>query len=193
MFIMADNSSDWQIDVLQYNGDIEITNESFNEEGYIEAITRFKNPCKEFFWVLQNTSYIDGSLPNNERLWDVYSYDMNGTINPAKQAKIKFNGRDREILKDIEFYNNAYPYERHNSDSSVGVNVYCFSLNPESAQPEGSANLSKIDDTSIQMNLKDVAMQDINNGLVKFRWAIYAFTNNILRIFSGLGGLVFQQ
>lgn len=190
---LATSKLEYLIDVLQYNGDIEITNESFNEEGYIEAITRFKNPCKEFFWILQDTTYIDGSLPKHERRWDLYSYYLDGTLNPAKQAKIKFNGRDREIFKDIEFYNNAYPYERHYSDSNVGVNIYSFSLNPESPQPEGSANLSKIDDTSILMNLKDIPMQDMKDGLVKFRWAIYAFTINILRIFSGLGGLVFQQ
>ena len=190
---IAMSKLEYLIDVLQFNGDIEITNNSFDDEGYIEAVTRFKNPCKELFWVLQNTSLIDGSLPNGEKLWHVYSYDIDNEINPAKSAKIKFNSRDRETFKEIEYYNNVQPYERHYSDPNVGVNIYCFSLNPESVQPEGSANLSKIDDVSIEMNVKDFVRSDIITANIKFRWAVYALTINVLRICSGLGGLGFQH
>ena len=190
---IATSKIEYLIDVLQYNNEIEINDGSFNDEGYIEAVTRFKNPCKEFFWVLQNTSFIDGSLPNGERLWHVYSYDTDNEINPGGIAKIKFNSRDREAFKEIEYYNNAQSYERHYSDPNTGVNIYCFSLNPESIQPEGSANLSRIDDVSIEMNVKDIVYNDIIMGTSKLRWAIYALTINVLRICSGLGGLGFQQ
>jgi len=192
---LATSKLEYLIDVIQYNGDIEITKNSFNEEKYIDAVTRFKNPCKEFFWVVQRTSYIDGSLPNGERLWNLYSFDINNTINPVKQAKIKFNGRDREQLKDIMMYDSAYSYERHYSCPNVGINVYCFSLDPESTQPQGSANLSRIDDTGIEMNFKDIVINEMNTSSenIKFRWAIYALSNNLLRIFSGLGGLAFEQ
>ncbi|QKF93933.1 major capsid protein [Fadolivirus algeromassiliense] len=181
------------IDTLQFNGDIEINNNSFNEEGYIDAITRFKNPCKEMVWLLQRKNFIDGSLTNRQKLWHVYGYDTDGTLNPMKNAKIKFNSRDREIFKEIEYYNYIQPYEKHYANASTGVNVYSFSINPESIQPEGSANMSRIDDASIEFNLKNNVVFDINEGNVVFRLAIYALTMNVLRIFSGLAGLVFQQ
>ncbi len=192
---IAKSNLEYFIDVLQYNGDMEITKENMNnsDDGYIEAITKFKNPCKELFWVFQMKSFIDGSLPNNERLWHMYSYDLDGIINPLKCARIKFNGRIREDFKEIEFYNYVYPYERHNSDPSTGVNIYCFSLEPESVQPKGSVNLSMLNDLRIETNLKDIVINNIHKGNMQFRWGIYALTINILRICSGLGGLVFEQ
>lgn len=190
---IATSKLEYIIDTLQYNGDIEVNKNSFNEEGLIESITRFKNPCKEIVWMLQRKDFINGSLLNREKLWYVYSYNTNGTINPIDNAKIKFNSRDREIFKKIEYYNYIQPYEKHYADSGTGVNVYSFSLNPESIQPEGSANMSRIDDTSIEFDLKPDVKNDIIANNIIFRLPIYALTMNVLRIFSGLAGLVFEQ
>jgi hypothetical protein len=189
---IATSKLEYLVDVLQYNGDITITNGVFDDQGYIQAITKFKNSSKAIYWLLQNNSYINGSLDNGEKRWDLYSYDLAGTTNPGKIAKIQFNGRDREIFKEIEFYNFVHAYERHNSDPTIGINAYCFSLNPESLQPEGSANLSRIDDVYIVMNLKDEVMEDISVNNTTYRMGIYSLSINVLRIFSGLGGLVFE-
>jgi len=180
-------------DVLQFNGELVITKENLNEEKLIDVKTMFKGPCKEFFWFMQRISYIDGSLPFGERKWHVYSYDLEETVNPIQQAKIKFNARDREVFKDIEYYNLTQPYERHYSDSAKGVNVYSFSLDPESIQPSGSANMSKIEDASIEIKLRDAVIADMIANDVKFRLGVYATSYNWLRIFSGLSGLVYYQ
>ena len=191
---IAKSKLEYLIDTLQYHGDLFITRNSLNDDGFINILTRFKNPCKELVWVLQRLSHIDGSLENRERRWHIYSFDPDGRLNPGKAARIKFNNREREILKEIEFFNFIQPYERHYSTPEIGVNIYTFALDPESLQATGSANFSRIDDTGIEMNLKDEVMTAMEtNESIVFRMAIYALSINILRIFSGLGGIVFQQ
>jgi hypothetical protein len=197
---------EYLIDVLQFNGEKQINRDSINPEtGEFETITKFKNPCKEIFWMLQDIKYTDGTFINSEKRWDFYGYqecyyplDDNVTesidiINPASIAKITFNMRDRELFKDIRFYNQTQAYERHYSSPLVGINIYCFALEPESIQPTGAANMTRIDDAGVCIKLKSIVLDNLidGRGLV-FRWPVYALTQNIFRVFSGLGGLVFQ-
>jgi hypothetical protein len=178
----------YQVDILQYNGDLSITRDSMPSNQILQSIIRFFGPCKELFWVLQDVSYINGSLPNGKREWDKYDY---GLENPIKQASIQFNGRDRELFKDSIVYNYIYPMERHMADPALGVNIYSFSLDPVSIQSKGTANLSKIDDASISITLTPNALTDLNNNKVIFRFAIYALSINMLRVCSGLAGLMY--
>ena len=192
---IAKSKLEYLIDQLQFNGELQLTRNNLNDDGFFEILTRFKNPCKELYWVLQRLSFIDGSLENGERRWDLYSFDLDGRINPAKKARIKFNTREREILKDIEYFDLIHPYDKHYSVSeNRGINVYSFALNPETLQPTGSANFNRIDDTSIEFNLKENPGNNlIADNNVVYRLAVYALSVNILRIFSGLGGVVFEQ
>lgn len=178
----------YQVDILQYNGDVTITKDSMPSNQILQSIIRFFGPCKELFWVLQDVSYINGSLPNGKREWDRYDY---GLVNPVKQASIQFNGRDRELFKDSIVYNYIYPMERHMADPALGVNIYSFSLDPDSVQSKGTANLSKVDDASISITLVPNALTDLNNNKVIFRFAIYALSINMLRVCSGLAGLMY--
>ena len=188
---LATSKLEYLIDVLQFNGDILVSKYNFEKDNLLKTTTRFKNSCKELFWVLQNKAYIDGSLENGEKKWNLYSYDLEECINPMKVFKIKFNDRYREKFKDDIFYNYAQPYERHNSDPSTGVNIYSFAFDPESLIPSGAVNMSRIDDIDMLMYLKPFVVKDIIINNTVYRWAIYALTINILRIFSGFAGLVF--
>ncbi len=186
------NKLQYQIDTLQYNGDLLVTKESFTNINSLlyKTIIRFSGPCKELFWVLQDVSYIDGSLTNGERLWDKYDYN---NLNPMSQASIQFNGRDREQLKDAIYYNYIQSYEKHLAEPSLGVNIYSFAIDPTSVQSTGSANMSKIDDASISLTLLPNVMRDLNNNKVIFRLAIYSLSINMLRVCSGLGGLMYYS
>lgn len=190
---LAKSKLEYLIDVLQYNGDLLISKDNFKDNYGIETTTFFRNPCKEIIWTLQPNFHIDGSYAFCEKLWNIYSYDKNGIINPIDKAKIKFNGRTRESFKDIEFYNLIQPWERHNSSPDIGINLYCFSLNPESNQPSGAVNLSKIDNLTIKIIIKKEIINDMVQHNIVFRMPIYAITINILRIMSGLSGLVYPQ
>jgi len=198
---LATSKLEYFVDNVQYNGNMLVTASSIDPTGHVDIVTRFKNSAKEFIWMLQDVSHVDGSLPNGERQWDQYGFvyvDGDGierVINPIDQAKIRFNHRDREAYKDIIFYNYIQPYERHSASPSVGINVYSYSLNPESGQPTGTANMTRIDDCGINFSLSGPAFDAMASTVnpVSFRMPIYALTMNILRICSGLAGLLYQQ
>ena len=98
------------------------------------------------------------------------------------------------MWSDIDvYYNYIQPYSRHNSDPTEGINVYSFGFYPEQLQPSGSANLSRLDDIFIEAVLKSEIAEAVLNDNIRFRFGIYGFSYNILRIMSGLAGLAFFE
>lgn len=190
---------EYLIEVLQYNGDIEINQNSFNpfdipsQNGLFYTKLYFKNCVKEIVWALQRLAFIDGSQANGQLKYYNYGFRFaTNDLNPAKQAKIQFMSRDREQFKDIIFYNYIVPYRYHTSVPSEGINNYVFSIKPEDfQQPHGAVNMGKIDDTSIVVELRDDVLASVITNNVRFRWPIYAISYQILRIMSGLGGIAF--
>lgn len=183
---------EYLIEQLQFNGELELTKDTPNEDLLINTRFFFKNPIKEYFWVLQRRDFIDGSMPNGERQYHNYSFEFGlPKTNMMDEAKIKFNSRDRQPFKKDIYYNYIVPMEAHNSTPSVGINVYSFSLNPEKVQPSGQANLSFIDDAGIDLTLKSQVLELMESENLRLRWPIYAKSYNFLRIMSGLSGLVF--
>ena len=183
----ATSKLEYLIDVLQFNGEIQINNSNISEDtnDAVEFITRFKNPCKELFWMLQDLDNI------KKKNWD--KYDWKGD-NPIKSCKITFNMRDREHYKDSIFYNNIQPYERHYSSPDTGINVYNFGLEPELILVTGTANLTQIEELGIYIKLKEKVIKYLNKNIgLTFRAPIYALTNNILRVCSGLSGLLWEN
>jgi len=210
----AKSKLEYLIDYVQFNGDV-VINESMIEDIIIitpgtntvsghtvpgdntvtiqRSITNdydttvriyFKNLCKELVWCLQDQDNV------KNKLWDVYSITINGIEqSPIQQNLIKFNSRSRESYKDAAFYNYIVPYERHQHTPSIGINNYSFSLAPEKYQPSGAANLSRIDDAGIDFILNNNTVYLIKNGKV-FVLYVYCVSYNILRICSGLSGLL---
>lgn len=188
---VAKSKLEYLIDTLQYNGEISVNSNDINDDGDIVAKTYFKNPAKEIIFPMQNVSKINGSLPNGERRYHEYGFDPENRINPGFQAKIQFNDRDREEYRDIIFFEQATPMERHHAAPSTGINVYSFALAPENDQPSGAANLTRIDDETIIIKLKPEVIEEMRASNAVCRWPIYALSHNVLRIFSGMAGLVF--
>nr|QBK88347.1 MAG: major capsid protein [Mimivirus LCMiAC01] len=187
------NKHEYLIDTLQINQDILITKDDLND-GIFEAKLYFQNSCKELFWVCQNTKHIDGKNLDgihNERRWHNYGLEFDtGKTNPIESVKIEFSERERESVKEINYYNYVVPYEHHYATPSVGINVYSFSLKPELFQPSGSANLSRLQNITLVIKFKDSIVDQMQENNLKFRLAIYGTSYNILRVVSGMSGLV---
>lgn len=188
----AKTKMEYLLDTLQINGDIILTKDTLDEENSKSMHIYFQNPVKEFIWVIQRLDFVDGSRPNGERKWNNYGFDFDSAKqNPIESIKIKFSSRDREQFHDVELFNYVYPYERHYHTPSDGVHVYSFSLRPELNQPNGSANLSRIDDASIIVKLRSDVVEQMKRLDIRFRCAIYGTSFNILRVMSGFAGLAY--
>jgi len=128
------------------------------------------------------------NLPSN------YGLYSNGTGNPVSEALLQLNGHDRFDTQSGDYFNYVQPFQHHSNTPAAGINVYSFALHPEQHQPSGTANLSRIDNTQLSVWFKTDAVAGINylasdsNDVY-----VYACSNNVLRIMSGMGGLAYSN
>jgi hypothetical protein len=83
------------------------------------------------------------------------------------------------------FFTLFEPYKVHSCGTSQYIHVYSFALNPEAVQPSGTCNFSKLDNVVMYL----ACVPNIQNGML----SIYATNYNILRIQSGMAGLMFSS
>ena len=174
---------EYLIEQLFYNG--EMTVDGLHQSFKIG----FTQPCKELIWVTQLT--LAQNLRNNDHFnyTDSLIKDKDGNVvgnNIITQTTILFNGHERLSLRDVEYFSKLQIYQYHRHNTTEGINVYSFSLYPENHQPSGTANLSRIDNIDLRLNV----IPEINfDFTAKLR--IYGIGYNILRIANGISGLVF--
>ena len=136
-----------------------------------------------------------------------------------KEIEVLYSGRIRERIHSERFYSLLKKHECHTKNNYDGIYVYPFALYPELQQPSGSCNLSQCgqlefriifnDEINKLINYhKEYVYKEDNNGnmniikeeiyvknkeqkQINIRIGIYDNSLNILRIVSGLGGLLF--
>jgi len=130
-------------------------------------------------------------LPNN------YGLRLDGAGNLVANAKLQLNGHDRFYVQNGSYFNSVQPAQHHTRTPADGINVYSFALHPEQHQPSGSANLSRIDTTLLAVSYQDslraatgVPKMSVYTNTNVY---IYAFSYNVLRIMSGMGGLAYAN
>jgi hypothetical protein len=114
-------------------------------------------------------------------------YGGPGAANCVWAAKLLLNGHDRFSERKGTYFNLVQPYQHHtNIPDSPGINVYSFALKPEEQQPSGTCNMSRIDNATLLLTVHpDIASTNLNKKL-----RVYAVNYNVLRIMSGMGGLI---
>jgi hypothetical protein len=84
-----------------------------------------------------------------------------------QRAKLLFNGIDRFEYKDTTFLSYVQPYLYH-SNSTNGINMFSFSLEPEKYQPSGSVNMSMINKVTLDFETSippiDPEISDVLNN-----------------------------
>jgi hypothetical protein len=168
----AQVSHEYLIEQIQFTG-----SESVNP-GANKLRLNFNHPVKELVWVVIPDVNAAANDSTN------YSTVVNGVqVNPLVEAKLQLNGHDRFDTQDGRYFNLVQPYQHHtNIPRSPGINVYSFALKPEEHQPSGSCNFSRIDNATLNLQLQ----QGMGTGTAN----VYAVNYNVLRIMSGMGGLL---
>lgn len=149
-----------------------------------------KNSCKLMVWVAQ-LKYI--------KSYDAFNYTTNIIRSDGKNiitfATILFNGKDilgtvstngTSTLRTTDYFNLLQPYQHFPFTWEHGYYLYSFSLSPNLSQPAGSCNMSKIDFSSLQIQMAS-SINFNNPAYVR----VYYVNYNILKIMHGLARLVF--
>ena len=171
----------------------------------------FNHSVKSLYWVIQNNTAITERLDytninsNNNNLgvgdtWndsnDYLNYmthkdsfpDYVGTNTLYEQfekAKITLNGLDRIPLRSATYFRKIQPYECDHRIPDKFIYMYSFCLKPNEYQPSGALNFSKIDNAYLEFT------GDIDDS--NYTISIYAINYNVLRIMSGMGGLLYSS
>jgi len=145
----------------------------------------FNHPVKELIWL-----YISQNTLNNNDYYNYanilnYNTPTETKTEPFNRFQMRFNGNERfEYLPSGYFY--LYqPYKHHSCGTSQYIHVYSFAVTPETIQPSGTSNFSKLDNITLNMQCSD----NIQNGNIH----IYATNYNILRIQNGIAGILFSS
>ena len=163
------------------------TNSYQVQENIINVTSRifFNHPVKELFWFYRSTVALNAN--------DYYNYgnvsnygDTNNTviIEPFIDIQLRYNGNDRFEALPATFFRLYQPHRHHSSGTLQYIYVYSFAIEPEKIQPSGTCNFSKIDNATLQYTCST----SIPDGMIN----IYATNYNILRIKSGMCGVMFS-
>jgi len=142
----------------------------------------FNHPVKEIIWMYRSTTALNFN--------DYYNYSTsidypNNLTPPFDQIQIRYNGNDRFEKLPETFFRLYQPYRHHSCGTLDNIYMYSFALDPESMQPSGTCNFSKIDNATLNISCKP----NIQEGTI----SVYATNYNILRIKSGMAGLMFSS
>ena len=160
----AQISHEYLIEQLQFTGDETVSANS-------RVKLNFNHPVKELVWVLVDD---DATLDNSAS--DKHNYS------PMTSAKLQLNGHDRFSERQVDYFRYVQPFQHHTNVPAKNVNVYSFALKPEEQQPSGSANMSRIDNATLQIS---------QTGAETIK--VFATNYNVLRIMSGMGGLAYSN
>jgi len=146
----------------------------------------FNHCVKEFIWVVQK----DRMRASNQ--WFNYSSidvcDVVGVpTDLLDSAILRLDGYDRFHERQALYFRQIQPYQYHTVIPKSFIYLYSFSLRPESGQPSGSLNCSKIDDIRLSLTFNPTQLDDPR------RLIVYGTNYNVLRIVGGLGGLAFYS
>jgi hypothetical protein len=192
----AQSAHEYLIEQVQYQG-IEQTNDTAASDDIDETllntsnyILNFNHPIKYITWAVVN----EGTALSNKGQGPCYfvSQTTNSLYsNDAHKGTIKFqlNGRDRIDDMPISFYTRQQPMRFTKSPSVLDrVGLYSFALNPFELEPSGTCNMSRIHRKEMVCNFANNKVSNIKNK----KLYIFAVNYNILRITSGMAGLLFS-
>lgn len=154
-------------------------NEFFAPQG-INALTcplNIINSVKEMYLTIQNDSAAG---------YD-YSNVTNGTTDQLSNLVMFFNSTDR-ISADVGtpiFLRNVQALEFHTRIPQYLFYMYSFSLDPESDQPTGHVNFSRIDQKNLVLNL--------NASTANRYITIYALSYNFLMVGNATADVIFKN
>lgn len=195
----AQESHEYLIDQLQYEGQQQITTSSARLD------LTLNHPVKELIWVFQDAQKTDCGSAASIQLGYTQPFTYDDIVN---RARLQLNGQDRFDERYGDYFWKVQPYQHHtggayartiNQTSVVPtstpnpINVYSFAIQPEEHQPSGTCNFSRIDNATLVFDSVTSSGATYPTKTRPFNFRLYAVNYNIFRIMSGMGGLAYSN
>ena len=197
----AQSSHEYLIEQLQVNDSSFGSNVSLN----------FNHPVKSLYWVIRNNTIFTSSDTNIDATQNVQTSTTtythkNDYLNYSRhkttpsneiilnnnlvqehfnKCKLVLNGVDRFNEQSATYFRTVEP---NNSNCNVQeqklIYMYSFCLKPYDNQPSGKCNFSRIDSSELKFT---------GNLETGYTISVFAVNYNVLRIMSGMGGILFSN
>jgi hypothetical protein len=174
----AKNKHEYLIEQVQFDSD---TNYQKGQR-FLKVPLDFNLPVKEIIWVSQLARYREDNNVFN------FSNTMNPSAvrsDPIEKAIILFNGTERFEERIGKYFRLVQPYHHHTRCPTSFIYVYSFAMAPEKHQPSGASNFSMLNTVDLRLTY-NLAITDSNVR-------IYGVNYNILKIESGMGGILYSN
>jgi hypothetical protein len=178
---------------------------------------RMEDPIKYFLWYMK--AYDDTTKKPYDMInWMKYGFNIRDnnqnyiTIKPfIKNIKLQMYGVDRdnpivshfkrnltsdegENVATENYYSHVVPWGRNCQSLEDGEFMNSFALYPMLLQPSGAANYSEIEDSRFIINFTNQAETMMrNNKNIRIELELWGRSINILRVASGMAGLLFYK
>jgi hypothetical protein len=180
----AQMSHEYLIEQLQHTGA-----ESTKSD---QVRLNFNHPVKELVWAIRSSNEGPLVFGASELNYDTANVDdspfATADHDRFTTAKLQLNGHDRFTERDAAYFRLVQPYQHHTRVPNKYIYCYSFALNPEAHQPSGTCNFSRLDNVTLNLTGMSSNSNNTNGELL-----VYAVSNNILRITSGMGGLAYSN
>tara|TARA_B100001287_G_scaffold271751_2_gene272486 strand:- start:316 stop:1665 length:1350 start_codon:yes stop_codon:yes gene_type:complete len=161
----------------------------------------FNHPVKELIWVLQrkvileDNDWFNFSISTNPDDLDLNVDEFQGDI--LESATLQLEGNERFSKKDAHYFRIIQPMQHHTNVPDNYIYVYSFALKPESHQPSGTCNFSRIDKANLLLNLKTIINTyysvEENTYDNEISLTVFAKNYNILKIMNGMAGVAYSN
>lgn len=143
-----------------------------------QAVT-FNHPVTALYWLVIKKS--------NEDAFDYFNFERTPGYgdDTISEATIVLNNSEREKKRGPLYFRKIQPHIYWHRTPRRPVYAYSFAAYPESWMPSGSINMSRIDNTTLQVSLP--ATDALGNPFGVSNLVIFAQSFNVLRIQGGMG------
>lgn len=214
----AQESHEYLIDQLQYEGQQQITTSS----GRLDLT--LNHPVKELVWVFQDERKTDCGDTTLSMTYPNGTTTVSGTASGFTQpfsyddivnrCRLQINGQDRFDERYGDYFWKVQKYQHHTAGAgdrallALGdagttgpiryaatnpINVYSFAIQPEEHQPSGTCNFSRIDNATLVFDSITTSVGSFPSKQYPYNFRLYAVNYNIFRIMSGMGGLAYSN
>ena len=216
----ANSTHEYLIDQVQHNNFKGTTCENFMPLSYLDI--KFNHPIKELIWTAKydkQTGYQEPLMGESyDKNNDNYYYDNPIRYELKLNGLSRFSERKLEYFTQQQIYDyhigkpvptpSKFIYDKKNKNfdrisnnwTNNTIAVYSFALRPFEHQPSGTCNFSRIDDAELFINHVDSSDDidiskncDNKTRYVTNEYNVYALNYNVLRIMSGMSGLVYSN
>jgi len=181
------------IEQCQFLGDTPIIIDAVNPNVNRKISINFSHPVKELIWVYNYADTFNSNIPASQ-----YSTGGNDYFNcslpapyqdedPVADALVQLNGHNRFPSRPGSYFRLVQPYQHHTRIPSKNIYTYSFALNAEDTNPSGTCNFSRCDTAHLIVNLNPRMVTAATKGRIR----VFANSFNVMRVASGLAGLVF--